>query len=40
LAKLVPPDRGAESAFGFLRGTVVRQDDIVEPDFDPWGELA
>jgi len=40
VAKLVPPDRGAERAFGFLRGTVVRQDDIVEPDFDAWGELA
>jgi prevent-host-death family protein len=40
VAKLVPPDHGAERAFGFLRGTVVQQGDIVEPDLDAWGELA
>ncbi|HEX2168408.1 MAG TPA: type II toxin-antitoxin system prevent-host-death family antitoxin [Longimicrobiales bacterium] len=40
VAKLVPPDRAVKSAFGILRGTIVRQDDIIAPDFDAWGELT
>jgi len=40
VAKLVPPDASAVSAFGFLRGTVLTHEDIVSPDFEAWGELA
>lgn len=40
VAKLVPPDTKAPSAFGFLRGTVVKHGDIVGPDFEAWGDLA
>lgn len=40
VAKLVPPDTQSSSAFGFLRGTVLTQQDIVAPDFDVWGEMA
>lgn len=38
VAKLVAPDSTAPSAFGFLRGTLVAQGDIVSPDFDAWDE--
>ena len=38
VAKLVPPDVDAPSAFGFLRGTLVKQEDLVAPDFEAWGE--
>lgn len=40
VARVVPPDVRAPSAFGFLRGTVVAEDDIVSPDLEPWGELG
>lgn len=39
VARLVAPDTRAPSAFGFMRGTVLAQGDIVTPDFEPWGEL-
>jgi antitoxin (DNA-binding transcriptional repressor) of toxin-antitoxin stability system len=38
VARVVPPDARAPSAFGFLRGTVLAQDDIVSPDVEAWGE--
>jgi hypothetical protein len=28
------------SGCGFLRGTVLMQEDIVSPDFEPWGETG
>lgn len=37
VARVVPPHVDAPSAFGFLRGTVLAQDDIVAPDVEPWG---
>lgn len=40
VARLVPPDERVPSAFGFLRGTVLAQDDIVAPDFEVWGDLG
>jgi antitoxin (DNA-binding transcriptional repressor) of toxin-antitoxin stability system len=40
VAKLVPPGHAAQSAFGFLRGTVVAERDIVAPDFEAWGDLG
>jgi antitoxin (DNA-binding transcriptional repressor) of toxin-antitoxin stability system len=40
VAKLVPPDLEVPSAFGFLRGMLVEQDDIVSPDFEPWGDAT
>ena len=40
VAKLVAPDADAPSAFGFMRGTLLAQADIVAPDFEPWGELG
>lgn len=39
VAKLVAPDTELPSAFGFLRGTVVAQGDIVSPDFEAWDDL-
>ena len=39
VAKLVPPDVEVPSAFGFLRGTVLKQENIVAPDFEAWGEV-
>lgn len=39
VARLIAPDAQAPSAFGFMRGTQLRQGDIVAPDFEPWGEL-
>lgn len=40
VARLVPLDARAPSAFGFMRGTLVSHDDIVSPDFEPWGDLG
>jgi prevent-host-death family protein len=40
VARLVPLDERAPSAFGFMRGTLVSHDDIVSPDFEPWGDLG
>jgi antitoxin (DNA-binding transcriptional repressor) of toxin-antitoxin stability system len=40
VARVVPPDERAPSAFGFLRGTLVAHEDIVAPDFDAWGDLG
>lgn len=40
VAKLVPPDTNAPSAFGFLRGTLLAQGDIVSPDPEAWGDLG
>lgn len=40
VAKLVPPDAHAVSAFGFLRGTVLAHEDIVSPDFEAWGDMT
>lgn len=40
VARVISPDLEVPSAFGFMRGTVVGQGDIVSPDFDVWGELA
>ena len=39
VAKLVAPDAATPSGYGFLRGTVLHQDDIVSPDFEAWGEV-
>lgn len=33
VAKVVPADAQIPSAFGFMRGTVLAQEDIVAPDF-------
>jgi prevent-host-death family protein len=38
VARLVPVDVSAPSAHGFMRGTVLAEDDIVSPDFDAWGD--
>jgi len=40
VAKLVAPDVAAPSPFGFLRGTVAGQGDIVAPDFAAWGDVG
>ena len=40
VARLVPPDAELPSAFGFLRGTITIVGDIVEPDFEAWGDLG
>ena len=41
VAKLVAPnDAPAPSAFGFLRGTVTAQGDIVGPEWSAWGDLG
>ncbi len=40
VARLVSPDVRLPSAFGFLRGTVSQQHDIVSPDPDAWGDLG
>jgi hypothetical protein len=31
-------DAQLPSAFGYLRGTILRQEDIVAPDLEVWGE--
>jgi len=38
VARIIPPDAHAPSAFGFMSGTVLEQGDIVAPDFDAWGD--
>ena len=40
VARVVPPADRASSAFGFLRGTLLAQGDIVSPDPDAWGDLG
>lgn len=40
VARVVPPGAAQPSAFGFLRGTVLRQDDLVSPDAEEWGPLG
>jgi hypothetical protein len=40
VARVVPPDARAASAFGFMRGTVLAHGDIVTPDPEAWGELG
>ena len=40
VARVVPPDGDVPSAFGFLRGTLLSQGEIVAPDFDAWGDLG
>lgn len=39
VARVVAPAREPPSAFGYMRGTVVKHGDIVSADFDTWGEL-
>jgi prevent-host-death family protein len=39
VARIVAASSARPSAFGFLRGTVLSQGDIVSPDFDAWGDL-
>ena len=39
VARLVPVDVDGPSALGFMRGSVLAEDDIVSPDFDAWGDL-
>jgi antitoxin (DNA-binding transcriptional repressor) of toxin-antitoxin stability system len=36
VARVVPPQGQAQSAFGFMRGTVLRHENIVEPDIESW----
>lgn len=36
VARLVPADELGESPIGFMRGTVLAQDDIVSPDPEAW----
>jgi prevent-host-death family protein len=38
VAKVIPADSDAPSAFGFMSGTVLAEEDIVAPDFDAWGD--
>ena len=40
VARVVPPDGSAASAFGFMRGTLLAHGDIVAPDLEAWGELG
>jgi antitoxin (DNA-binding transcriptional repressor) of toxin-antitoxin stability system len=40
VARVIPPSDRAPSAFGFMRGTLFAHEDIVSPDFEPWGELG
>jgi prevent-host-death family protein len=40
VARLVPEQGEAPSAFGFMSGTVFGHDDIVSPDFETWGDLG
>ncbi|HEX6574705.1 MAG TPA: type II toxin-antitoxin system Phd/YefM family antitoxin [Gemmatimonadaceae bacterium] len=39
VARLVPANTEVPSGRGFMSGTVVRQGDIVSPDFDVWEEV-
>ena len=38
IARLARYDARSRSAFGFLRGTIVEEEDIVSPDVDSWGD--
>jgi antitoxin (DNA-binding transcriptional repressor) of toxin-antitoxin stability system len=40
VARVVPPDVQAPSAFGFMRGTLLAHGDIVSPDFDAWDDVG
>jgi antitoxin (DNA-binding transcriptional repressor) of toxin-antitoxin stability system len=40
VARLVPVDARAPTSRGFMRGTVLSCEDIVSPDFEPWGDLG
>jgi prevent-host-death family protein len=40
VAKLVAPDIAMPTSFGFLRGTVIGQGDLVGPEWDAWGDLG
>lgn len=40
VARVVPPDIQAPSAFGFLRGTLLAHGDIVSPDFEEWDDVG
>lgn len=40
VARVVPPDVRAPSAFGFMRGTLLGHEDIVAPDVEAWGDLG
>lgn len=40
VARLVPVEAPAPSAFGYLRRSVLAADDIVAPDHDAWGALG
>ena len=40
VARVVPLDARAPSAFGFMRGTVLAHADIVAPDLESWGDLG
>ena len=40
VARLVPEQGEAPSAFGFMSGTVSGHDDIISPDFETWGDLG
>jgi antitoxin (DNA-binding transcriptional repressor) of toxin-antitoxin stability system len=40
VARVVPPETLAVSAFGFLRETLLAQEDIVSPDPEAWGDLG
>jgi antitoxin (DNA-binding transcriptional repressor) of toxin-antitoxin stability system len=38
VARLVPADVQVPNGFGYMRGTLLQQGDIVSPDFETWGE--
>jgi antitoxin (DNA-binding transcriptional repressor) of toxin-antitoxin stability system len=40
VAKLIAAEAAMPSAFGFMSGTVIAEEDIVAPDFDSWGDSA
>lgn len=40
VARVVAPDSHLPSAFGFLRGTLLAQGDLVASDFEAWGDLG
>ncbi len=37
-AKLTPVEAHRGSALGFMRGTVINSDALLEPNDEPWGE--
>lgn len=37
-AKLTPVEPHGRSALGFMRGTVINSDALLEPNDEPWGE--